>query len=57
MVNLVTDYCKHGDINKFIEKNHKSPKKLDNIEITGIIIIQKNLCLFYLKPLQNVIKM
>ena len=40
MVALVTDYCKHGDINKFIEKNHKSPKNLENIEITGIIIIQ-----------------
>ena len=26
MVALVTDYCKHGDINKFIEKNHKNPQ-------------------------------
>ena len=27
MVALVTDYCKHGDINEFIEKNHKSPQQ------------------------------
>ncbi len=27
MVALVTDYSKHGDINKFIEKNHKHPEK------------------------------
>ena len=24
MVALVTDYCKHGDINEFIEKSKKS---------------------------------
>ena len=27
MVALVTDYCKHGDINEFIERNHKSPQQ------------------------------
>ena len=26
MPDLVTDYSKHGDINKFIEDNHRDPK-------------------------------
>ena len=39
MVALVSDYCKHGDINQFIEINHPNPisfsayrKKWDNID-------------------------